>query len=107
MAFQDLLVDTCDILRYTSTPDDYGQPNKSWAVHLTGQACRLSTPKNLEIKTEVEVVVVDKVLFLEEPVDVTERDRVEINSITYEILSVAPYRGNEVDSKQLFLRTLR
>lgn len=107
MGFQDLLIDLCDILRYTSTPDDYGQPIKSWAVHLTGQPCRLSTPKNLEIKKELEVVVADKILFLEDSVDVTERDRVEINSITYEILSVSSYRGNEVDSKQLLLRTLR
>lgn len=107
MALIDLLVDTCDIYKYTSSPDGYGQPEKNWSVDSSNNPCRLSKPKITEVQRDLQIVLVDEALFLKDTVDVTERDRVVVSGITYEVLSVSTYRGNEGDHKQLLLRTVR
>ena len=87
MAYSDLLINTCDIQRFTEGAQDvYGNPLKVWANLHTGAACRWSTPRNREIKVGAEVVVADLELFLLD-IDVTEQDRVTLNGLTYQVLS--------------------
>ena len=106
MPFSDLLIDLCDILRYVSTPDEYGQHTKSWGILLANQPCRLTKPVNNEVQRDKEIVLADFVLFIDQT-DVTEKDRIESGGITYEILSVSPYRGLIGDHLELMLRTVR
>lgn len=107
MAILDLLIDDCDIMRYTSTQDAYGQLIKSWLAHSTGNKCRVTSPVNREVQSGVEIVIADKLLFVGEYVDVTEKDRVVINGATYEILSVSVHRGMEKTHQELLLRTIK
>lgn len=87
MSYNDLLINTCTIKRYTVTGTDaYGNPTYTWADYLTDESCRWSTPKHLEIKNGAEVVVIDKQLFLKN-IDITEQDRVVLDSETYEVVS--------------------
>ncbi|MDD5081776.1 MAG: hypothetical protein PHU08_00240 [Dehalococcoidales bacterium] len=89
MSYESLLVNTCDISRFTAgAQDEYGNPAKAWAVLHDDEPCRWSTPKNREVKVGAEVVIADLQLFLGD-VDITEQDRVVLDSLTYEVLSVA------------------
>lgn len=108
MAFSDMLINTCTVSRYTDGGiDDYGHLVKTWANHLTGQSCRLQAQTAREVITDKEVVLADYELFLP-PVSITERDRVTINGITYEVLAVKPVQdGSAVHHLECDLRTLR
>lgn len=111
MSFESLLINTCTIRRNTpGIADDYGQPTASWGDHLTGQACRLEASPALggrEIKVGAEVVIADYRLFIGD-VDITERDRVIIDSITYEILLVEVYSDSvNAHHKTCWLRVVR
>ncbi len=88
MAFADLLIHTCNVKRYTSeSTDAYGRPVKEWSDLHTNQPCRLTSTRGREVKQELEAVISDFKLFI--PVlDVTERDRVEVNEAIYEVLLV-------------------
>ena len=105
MAYADLLINTCTIKRYTSSSsDDYGNPVKNWSDYLVDQACRISYPRGRQIQRGTEVVPVEAVLFLDD-VDVTEHDKVVVDSIEYEILFVATLQdGNGAHHKELSLR---
>lgn len=108
MTYDTLLINSCDIERYTTgAADDYGHPAKTWAVHLDDEPCRYSEPKNKEIKVGAEVLIYDLDLFMND-VDVTVQDRVVLNSETYEILGVRDRQdGTGKHHKELAIRTVK
>ena len=111
MAITDLFNITCTISRYTEgAQDEVGQPDKTWADHLTDVDCRLmAAPMGAgrEIKIGVEVVLAEYILFLG-AIDVTERDRVIIGSISYEVLLITEYTDySDAHHKKAYLRTIR
>ena len=88
MTFEALLINSAIVERYTSiTKDDYGNPVKVWANHLTLWG-RISYPKGRQLQTETEIIPVEAVLFIENE-EVTEYDRVTVDGTLYEILFVA------------------
>ena len=89
MAYSDLLINICDIQRFTETGayDTYGQPVKVWADIYTDEPCRHVTGKGREIKVGQEVITIYDQLFLED-IDVTVQDRVIIGTETYQIVDV-------------------
>ena len=108
MTFASLLINTCTVLRYAAGAQDaYGTPAKGWFNHLLNEPCRWSTPSNREVKVGAEVVLADLQLFLGD-VDVTEQDRLILDTKTYEILSVVPRQNGLGDHhKEVFLRTVK
>ena len=109
MSYDNLLIHTCTVKRFSSVADDgYGNPIKVWTDHSTGNDCRLTTSSGREIKVGTEVVVADYKLFVKDTLDVTEQDRIEISSIEYEVLLVQSYSDDSVlHHKQCWLRTVR
>ncbi len=103
MSFNDLLINTCTIKRFTEGAQDaYGIPAKTWADIVVDEPCRWSYPTNREVKVGAEVVIADLQLFLDSDAEITEQDRVLMNndgsfpyffpiifSVTYEVISVA------------------
>lgn len=112
MSYTSLLIDTCTVRRYTEGPvDGYGIPTETWADHLTGQACRLESlvdrEPGKEVRVGAEIVIADYTLFVQD-IDVTERDRVVIDGLTYEVLFVeSRSNGTTTHHKELQLRILR
>ncbi len=108
MTYDSLLIDTCTVERYTEgAQDESGQPVLTWSDHLTSEPCRLEAAKGRELKIGAEIVVADYKLFLES-IDITERDRVVLNSLTYEILLVEDYdNGISSHHKQVWIRISR
>ncbi len=89
MSYAALLINICTIQKLVQdplTPDAYGNPAVSW-TDVAGVVCRWSTPANREVKIGAEVVLADLQLFLGD-VDITEQDRVILNTKTYEVLSI-------------------
>ena len=112
MSYLSLLINTCTTQRFTAgAPDDYGTPTLTWADHLTDIACRLSSGSTSttgrEIKVGAEIVIADHTIFLGD-VDVTEQDRIVIDSDTYEVLMVVDRKdGATSHHKECYLRTVR
>ena len=114
MSFVSLLIDTCTVRRNTpGARDDYGKPTASWADHLTSQACRLQSGIGgvvgfgIEIRVGAEVVIADYKLFIGD-VDITEQDRVIVDTITYEVLMVRVLQDSTgIQHKECFMRTVR
>ena len=109
MSYTSLLVDTCTIQRFSEgAADAYGNPALTWDLtYLEDEACRLTASSGREIKVGAEIVVADYKLFLGD-VDITERDRVVIGGLTYEILLVQDYSdGIESHHKQIWMRISR
>ena len=111
MGITDLFNITCTISRYTEgAQDEVGQPDKTWADHLTDVACRLvAAPMGAgrEMTIGVRTVVAEYILYLG-VIDVTERDEVIIGAITYEILLITAYSAySDAHHKKVYLRTLR
>ena len=108
MSYESLLIDVCTIQRNTpGVPDDYGHKEDAWADHLVDEPCRIMATQSREIAQGVEIVIAGYQMFLND-VDVTERDRVIHNAITYEILQVSTRQDGETEHhKELFLRTLK
>lgn len=109
MSYDSLLINLCDILRFTEGAQDaYGNPIKTWAIVYDDEPCRWSTPSNKEVKVGAEVVIADLQLFLGDGVVITEQDRVILNAKTYEILS-ASNRQNGIGNHHVecLLRTVR
>ena len=110
MSFTSLLVNTCTVRRFVAgAQDSYGNPAKAWADHLVDEPCRWSTPSNREVKIGAEVVIADLQLFLEADTDITEQDRVVLDSgATYEVLSAADRQnGTSNHHVECLLRTVR
>ena len=115
MSYTSLLIDTCDVERFTTgANDDYGQPTKTWAVHLDDIACRFQSGTGrgigragMEVLVGAKVVVADYLLFLGD-VDITERDRVVSGGVTYEVILVADKQdGTDSHHKERLLKTVR
>ena len=108
MSFNSLLINSCTVQRFTAgVIDAYGNPAETWAALHTDIACRHSTPKNREVQVGAEVVLADLLLFVND-IDVTEQDRVVLNSLTYETLSVVPRQnGTGGHHKELFIRVVK
>ncbi len=104
MTFATLLINTCTVQRFTAgAQDGYGRPAETWAAHLTGEPCRLmagigrgNTGTGEEIRVGAEVVEADYLLFIGD-VDITEQDRVVIDSVEYEVLLVANRQNGTAD----------
>ena len=108
MSYTSLLVETCTVRRFTEgSAGNYGNKALTWADHLTDEPCRLVASSGKEIKVGAEIVVADYELFLGN-VDITERDKVIVNSITYEVLLVSNYvDGTAAHHTQCLLRISR
>ena len=95
MTFTTLLINTCTVERFTNSGDtNFGNPTKVWADHLTAQACRLSDASGRESQGSTESTQVDEVLFMQD-VDVTEADRVTVDSVLYEIVFVTDKQDSD------------
>ena len=107
MTFAMLLINTCTIERFTADDtDDYGNPTGTWAG--TDEPCRLQAGVGRELKIGAEVVIADYKLFLNESADITERDRVVVDDIEYEVLLVAGRQGGvQEHHKECFMRVTR
>ena len=108
MTYTSLLIETCTVQRYTEGAEDaYGKPARTWADNLTDQACRLVAMPGTELKIGVEIVVADYKLFVQD-IDITEQDRVVIDSLTYEVLLIQTYADGISDHhKQVWMRISR
>ena len=107
MSFTSLLIDTCTIQRFTEgSAGDYGVLAKTWTNHIENEPCRLVANPNREITVGAKVVIADYDLFIGD-VDVTEQDRIIIEDITYEIISVLRRKSVGVHHKELLLRVVR
>lgn len=108
MAFVDLLINRCTVRRWEDAgTDDYGNPIKDWGDHLTNQACRLMAGAGREVTIGAEVVIADYKLFIQN-VEITERDRVIVDDVTYEVLLVADRQDStEKHHKACYMRVVR
>jgi len=110
MSFADLLINTCTIYEDTgAAPDGYGNVIPSWTAvaGLSGIDCRLMASTGREIMIGAEVVIADYKLFLNDIV-ITERNRVLLDSIYYEVLLVTDRQDSDnVHHKEVYLRTVR
>ena len=108
MTFANLLIDTCDIQRFTEgATDDYGHPSKTWETLHEDEPCRHVSGKGREVKIGQEVVIIYDELFVGD-IDVTEQDRVIIDTVTYQIIDVV-FRKDGLDShhKELYLEVVK
>ena len=108
MSFDSLLIDVCTVQRNTpGAQDDYGLPADSWANLHTSEPCRLMATTGREILIGAEVVIANYTLFIDD-IDITEQDRVIVDSVTYEILLVGQ-RQDSVNGhhKECFMRSVR
>ena len=108
MTFANLLIDTCEIQRFTEgAADDYGHPAKTWAAIHEDEPCRHVSGKGREVKVGQEVVIIYDTLFVGD-IDVTPQDRVVIDCETYQVLDVV-FRKDSVGShhKELYLEVVR
>ena len=95
MTYLALLTQSCTVQRCTRpSEDDWGQGVESWADLATGVACRLSAAKGREVTDEAKQVTVrsDR-LYLPDGTDVTERDRVVLESLTYQVVATGEMKG--------------
>ena len=108
MSYISLLIDTCTIQRYSEgIADGYGNPTLTWADHLVDEACRLVAAPGKELKVGAEIVVADYKLFVGD-IDITERDRIVIGALTYEVLLFQNYADDTANHhKQCWLRISR
>ena len=90
MSLASLLNTTCTIQRNTQGAQDaHGHPAASWADTFTSVPCRLSGARGREINVDQMVVVADYVLYVGPATDITERDRVVLGGVTYDVKFVA------------------
>ena len=88
MSFDSLLINTCTTRRYVAgIADSYGNATPAWNDELTDEPCRISYPKGMQVQRDTEVIPVDAMLFMGD-VDVTEYDKVIVDTVEYEILFV-------------------
>ena len=116
MSFASLLINLCTVRRYTEgvVPDAYGNLPRTWGDHLTNQACRLMSGTGrgtafagVELKRDAEIVVADYISFMLD-VDVTEQDRIIVDTIEYEIIMIIDVQDAAiVHHKEMALKTVR
>ncbi len=108
MSFTSLLIETCTVQRYTEgAADNYGVPAKTWADHLTDQACRINATTGREVLVGAKVVVADYKMFIAD-IDITEQDRVVSGGVTYEVLLVSDRQNSTVDHhKECLMKAVR
>ena len=110
MSYTSLLINTCTInkMSQAAPPDSYGNPTVTWTP-VAGVACRWSTPSNREVKVGAEVVLADLQLFLGADTDITEQDRVVLDTgATFEVLSAADRQNGTVNHHvECLMRTVR
>lgn len=108
MSYTDLLIHSCTVRRdVPGATTAYGYKTETFGDHLTSQACRLEAAKGREVKIGADIVIADYVLFMQD-IDVTEQDKILLDSVTYEILLVELMdNGFGGHHKELLLRTNR
>jgi len=108
MSFDSLLLNTCKVQHFASGgTDSYGQPIKVWTVLYDNEPCRHVSGKGREVKIGQEVVIIYDELFLND-ITIDEQDRVIIDCVTYEVLSVV-FRQDNVGGhhKQCYLERVK
>jgi len=108
MTYDSLLIDTCDIQRFTEgIVDDYGHRAKTWTNLHEDEPCRHVSGKGREVKIGQEVVIIYDELFVGD-IDVTEQDRVVIDTVTYQIVAVVFRKDNlGAHHKHCFLEVVK
>lgn len=108
MSYTSLLINICTVERFAEgATNGYGTPAKTWPDHLVDEACRLQAGVGIEVKVGAEVVIANYKLFLGD-VDITEQDRVVIDSDTYEVLFVSDKQdGVDAHHKECLMRITR
>ncbi len=115
MSFASLLIDVCTTQRYTTGAQDaFGKPAETWANNLVDEPCRLqagigggNTFAGREIRVGAKLVEAEYLLFIGD-VDITEQDRVVIDSVTYEVILVNDRQnGSASHHKECPLKTVR
>jgi len=108
MSYDSLLINSCVIYRdIVGAPDGYGTFTPDWQP-VEEIDCRLMATAGREIVVGAEVVVADYKLFVKDTVTITERNRVRIGAIDYEILLVSDRQnGATLHHKELWMRTVR
>jgi len=108
MTYDSLLIHTCDIERFTEGAiSDYGIPAKTWTAIHEDEPCRHVSGNPREIRIGQEVVIVSDQLFVGD-IDITEQDRVIIDTVTYQVLSVI-FREDDLGAhhKECFLEVVK
>ena len=102
MTFASLLIHEADIKRFTldGLTDAYGNPTGAWGNVYADEPCRVVSTTGREVKIGAEVVISDWKLFVDNSVNVTEKDRLDnvrlratgvvIDADTYEFILVQP-----------------
>jgi len=85
-----LLPDTCTIRRKATggTLDESGHSDGAWADNATDVPCRKEEDAGRELQIGANIVVVNDIFWLKSNADVTEKDRIKHDGLTYEILLV-------------------
>lgn len=105
-----LLNQRCDIWRYSEgSADGYGHLAKTYAELATSVPCRLREAGGKETWADDKTVVpADYIIYLPRNQDVTERDRIVLDSITYDVLRVQHTRARRREHHlKLFMRAVR
>ena len=110
MSFAELLINTCTILEDTgAVTDAYGNITPSWTAvaGLSDISSRLMASGGREVMIGAEVVIADYKLFLND-IAITERNRVRIGTIDYEVLLVADRQDSDnTHHKECLLKAIR
>lgn len=102
-----LLNDTCTILRAMPTVDSSGYPAENFGTAVANAPCRL-LPRNLR---DNKGVVADKeqgrsyyTLVLAYDADLRDGDRVQVGTVTYEVVQIDTDRSDHTDKQAILAR---
>lgn len=89
--------------------DAYGQPESVWGDAYTDVPCRVIAGGGREISIGMQLVVADMAADFDGDVDVTEKDQVMVDEVTYGVLLVEPFRDmyGAVHHKRAQLQVVR
>ena len=91
MSFESLLNATATIQRATKTKDSLSGVVETWADNATGVPCRVVQLSGREQQLRgAEGVISSHRVFFKLAVDVTEKDRVVVADLTYDVNFVSP-----------------
>lgn len=94
MSFDALLDKTCAIRRVT-TVNDGPEPSEIWADVATGVKCRISMLRAIELAQLHQTLSITHRLYLPHGTDITNDDRVVLDSTTYEVEMVNTNPGSK------------